>query len=325
MLQVNKVRIAGLSATLPKRVQFNADVAAPLNINIQSIVKATGIESRHYDENLCASDLCENAAKNLLKDIGWDKESIDVLIFLTQSPDYTLPATACLLQHKLGLSQNCAAFDINLGCSAYPYGLWVASSLLTTGFNRALILCGDVLKDSCKDASTMFLFGNAGTATALEKTEDPQDTMLFTLGTDGSKYDKLIVPEGSRNPQAGKTLYMDGLEVFTFSLTTVPKIFVELQLSPNDVDFIAFHQANKLILDAVAKKCKIPKEKVLINYKNRGNTSSASIPLVLIDTLRDRLTEAKSKFALIGFGVGFSWGGCVCDIGPICVSEVDYI
>jgi 3-oxoacyl-[acyl-carrier-protein] synthase-3 len=270
------------------------------------------------------------AANQLLNDKNIQREEIDVLIFVSQSRDYFLPSTSIILQQKLGLSSNCIAFDIGLGCSGYVYGLASITSLMSTAkLRKGLLLTGDVSSVSLnkKDKSTYPLFGDAGTATLLEF--NTGDKMDFNLQSDGKGSDAIIITDGGlRKPlteesyiereidkgiiRAGKNLSLDGLEVFNFSLREVsPNIQALLNYnhsSISDYHYLVFHQANKLMNETIRKKLKATPEQVPYSLKNYGNTSSASIPLTIVTELADAVKSGEQKFIFSGFGVGLSWG-----------------
>ena len=271
--------------------------------DIKEVVKNTGVETRHVAPlGLKTSDLCYHAAIKLLNELSWDPSTVDGVILMTQTPNQLLPATACRLQNKLGLRTSSFAFDVNLGCSAYPYGLWLAGSLMASGVNRILLLAGDTINHIVdpNDRSTAFLFGDAGTATALEKKDD--DHWQFLLGTDGSGADFL-------QASSDDYLTMDGSKVFEFTIQRVPPLVSALDESlGKGHDYYLFHQANKFIIDYLRRKCKIKPEFFLSNIANYGNTSSASIPLLLSSSYGTFFAKKESlRLSLIGFGVGLSW------------------
>ena len=293
---------------------------------------------------VCTSDLCEAAARKLLAALNWTPDSVDALIFVSQTPDYLLPATSCSLHGRLRLSKQCAAFDLNLGCSGYVYGLWIASQLVVGGLKRVLLLVGDTISRivSPLDRSAVPLFGDAGTATALERDENNMP-WVFELGTDGSGQEHLIVPAGGfRHPRTSTTslrtkreggnirsdedLFMDGAEVFSFTLKVVPPLFKSILTAANwtvdTTDSFVMHQANQFMLQYLAKRMKLPPEKVVLSLGQFGNTSSASIPLALTHSLADRLRESNMRLLLAGFGVGFSWGAVALACGPIVIPEL---
>jgi 3-oxoacyl-[acyl-carrier-protein] synthase-3 len=276
--------------------------------------------------------LAQASADYLLKDLAWPRDSIDLLIFISQTPDYPFPATACVLQEKLGLRKTCAAFDINLGCSGYVYGLWIASQLLSSlGGSRALLLVGDVGTPNLapEDRSVQFIFGDAAAVTALERRPDAPD-MTFVLGTDGTGASHLIIPGGGgRNklngtsfsrepgrdgvPRAVDELFMDGPQVFNFTIREVPGLLAQTldaaSWSFASVDKFVFHQANGYLLNYLRKRIEIPADRMVVALKEYGNTSSASIPLAIADKLENDFEQNSVRLLLAGFGVGWSWAG----------------
>ncbi|MGI9457460.1 MAG: 3-oxoacyl-ACP synthase III family protein, partial [Aeoliella sp.] len=317
---ITGVRIAGVSASVPEQVCSWEDQATVFGRDLAAkISDATGVKHRRVaPPELCASDLCAQAAQRLLDDLGWELDSIDVLIFISQTPDYRLPATACVLQSRLGLSQSCAAFDLSLGCSGYVYGLWVASQMIGPNrCQRVLVLAGDTVSrlTSPDDQSTAGLFGDAGSATALEY--DPRaQPMVFQLGTDGEGEDSLRVPAGGARLPIGSPeesyLQMDGADVFAFTLKVVPGLVRRTLDSAgwtvDSLDRIVMHQANTFLLNHLSKRLKAPAEKRVLALDGFGNTSCASIPLAMCNSLSSELTTRPQNLLLVGFGVGWSWG-----------------
>ena len=339
------IRIAGISAAVPKEMSTASDLAGMFGeAEAQKIIKSTGVVTRHVTKSLCTSDLCYAAADKLLAELRWERESIDCLIFVTQTPDYCIPATACVLQARLGLSKTCAAFDVNLGCSGYVYGLWLASRLLQDG-KRALLLVGDTSTRAMSpgDRAVVPLFGDAGSATAMECDSSLGGEICFSVGTDGTGYKNIIRPAGSfRTPSTQETRerivradgntrsdedsFMNGPEVFGFTLREVPPLIQSTlglaHWSIEDVDAFVFHQANRFMLDHLGKKIGIPADKLVLALKDFGNTSSASIPLAIISHLRDRVSDSSLKLLLAGFGVGWSWAGCTVTLGPVVIPDI---
>ena len=302
-LALKGVNIAGSITCLPFDHVENSRMTDLFSVDdINQVIKSTGVNSRHVaPDGVQAGDLCAKAAADLLEVLGWEPCSIDGLILMTQTPNQLLPATACRIQHQLGLRTSSFAFDVNLGCSAFPYGLWLAGSLMSSGVNRILLLAGDTINNIVDpfDRGTAFLFGDAGSATALEKKGG--EAWQFILGTDGSGADYL---EASSN----KFLKMDGPKVFEFTLQRIPKLLSELDTIQNRPhDYYLFHQANQFIVQHLRRKCKIPFERFLSNIAKFGNTSSASIPLLLASELGNIGLVKDTRLALVGFGVGLSW------------------
>lgn len=325
--QIPNVRIAGLTCSVPEAVRTNEYFVEKFGEGVDQVTKMTGVlERRIASESVTTADLCHHAATHLIDTIGVARNEIGALIFVSQTPDYRLPATACGLQARLELSTNVAAFDVNLGCSGYTYGLWLAASLIASGsVEKVLLLVGDTISKIAAedDRATALLFGDCGTATLVERAENVEP-MSFVLGTDGKGVRNLIVPEGAfrqqtekdeRNQNPPDKLFMEGSEIFNFTLKAVPALVAELKnvaLKPDtDFDFYLFHQANSFMIKHLAKKAKVSSEKVPINIDRFGNTSSATIPLLLVTECRDAIqSSAGSLVGMFGFGVGYSWAGC---------------
>jgi 3-oxoacyl-[acyl-carrier-protein] synthase-3 len=344
---VHGVAIRGIASAVPDSVTNLDDDAAQFGeSDAKRVFKNTGVRQRHVTKNgMCASDLCEPAAKELMKELGWDPGSIDILVLVTQTADYFSPATACVMQKHLGLGTRCAAFDVNLGCSGWVYGMWMVSTLLAGGAGkRALVLAGDVVSRSMSksDRSVAPLFGDAGAATALEL-DASAPVMHYVLGTDGAGAHHLMVPAGGYrvrandanavvetkpdgNARSMQDTHMNGAEVFTFTLKAVPALVKEVMAragwSHDDVDFHVFHQASTFMLKTLGRSCGIPTEKFIIAIESYGNTSSVSIPLAICDRLREPLAAEPKKLVLAGFGVGWSWGALAVAAGPMRVLPV---
>jgi 3-oxoacyl-[acyl-carrier-protein] synthase III len=343
---VSGVRLAGVSSAVPSQSHEVAELTSVFGEDdVRKIIKSAGVRARRISPpNVCTSDLCGAAAEGLLDALGWERDSIDALIFVSQTPDYVLPATSCVLHGTLGLAASCAAFDLNLGCSGYPYGLWLASEILRGSFRRILLLTGDTITKLAapRDRSVALLFGDAGTATALEADPDAPD-MHFEMGTDGTGKDHLIVPGGGfRTPhtaalaeatereggniRSDENLYMNGGEIFGFTLNRVPPL-VEAILKNSgwtreSADAFVFHQANRFMLQHLGKAMKLPADKMVLGLEEFGNTSSASIPLALTTGLRERLSSSTMRLVLAGFGVGFSWAGAAITAGPMVMPQL---
>ncbi len=331
---INHVGIRGVASCVPHKeidnltaTNFSAEESA-------KVISSTGVHKRRVVNKQCASDLCFFAAEQLLTELVCDPHSIDILIFVSQTPDYVLPSTACILQHRLGLSHKTMAFDINLGCSGYTYGLIVLAQMLSTGvFKKGLLLAGDTISKlvSEQDRSVAFLFGDAGSATLLEYDQDAAP-LFFDYGTDGSEYDKLIVEAGAFRVKAdektqrrisceagfrAKTeLFMNGADIFSFTLREVPKTIMQALALANwrasDIDYFVFHQANEFMLKHLIKKRQLDSAKALMSLSTFGNTSVASIPLTLCHHAVSFKSDVASKILLSGFGVGFSWATIAC-------------
>ena len=319
---LKNVEIKGIACAVPERIVDNKDFFGVFGEeSVQKFINMTGVKTRHVaiDEQ-CASDLCYVAAKKLMERLNWEASTIDALIFISQTPDYAVPATACVLQYRLGLSQDCIAFDINLGCSAYVYGIWQAATMISTqNINRVLLLVGDTSNFGINpnDSATAMIFGDGGTATALEKTEGKDIT--YFLKTKGSGYKCIMVPAGHARSRSQTImdkseceLSMNGADVFNFTITDVRKsladFIADYSIDKNDVDMYVFHQANLFILKHLATRLGIPMEKIPISIEKYGNTSGESIPLTLVDTLGSEQSDETIKLLMCGFGVGLSYG-----------------
>ena len=342
-LEFKNVRIAGISAGVPKKIisNLNPDVNDGISSEYspEDFVKTTGVEERRVSDKLCTSDLCYYAAEQLISDLKWNKEEIEALVFVSQTADYILPCTSCILQYRLGLSKDCYATDCTLGCSGWVYGLSQVVSLLLNGtIKKALLLCGDAKERAAGPRDP--LFGAAGTATAVEYQEGAPG-FQFHFGTDGSGYDAIITPDGgSRNqvsPKSfeleeieGKQMHrmqtrMKGMDVFSFGITTPPKSVKRLAehygFNYMDSDYLILHQANMKMNNMIAKKLKFPPEKVPSSMLHFGNTSSASIPLTIVTELREKC-KSTTKFLCSGFGVGLSWGTVAFEAKDMAISEL---
>lgn len=335
--------IRGIAAAVPESEVLHSDLVAKFSEEtVSKIEKNSGVLRRYRAKRgQTTADLCEAAAIRILDELSWSPESVDALILITQTPDYPYPATACYLHEKLGLAKSTAAFDVNLGCSGWVYGLWMASSFIKSGLKRVLLLSGETHEMISPYDNYQVMAGDAGTATALEANES--ETIHFSLGTDGKGWQQIYVPAGaSRKPSDDSTkifremndgvkrcdenAYMNGPEVFAFTLREVPplvkKILEQSTWSKDDVDFFVFHQANQFILDHLCKRMKLPKEKAPLSLTEFGNTSSASIPLTIQHCLRQQLSGHKLKLTMVGFGVGLSWGAAAAEVGPITIPDL---
>ncbi len=304
--------------------------------SIKKAFSGSGIRNRRVaPPGVCGSDMAYDAVLEMLDHHEIDRSSIDLLVYCTQSPDYVMPSTACILQDRLGLSSHCAALDINLGCSQYIYGLSVAHSMIAAGVaSQALVVTGDTLSRSLHplDRSVVPLMGDGASATLLGKVPSGQGFLGFELGTDGSGHQYLIVPaSGTRLPRSEATavevtdsegntrtqehLYMNGAAIFHFAITVVPTTIANLLerngLSVADVDLFVFHQASKFMLEYLFRKMRIPLEKTHVCVEEIGNTSGSAVPIALTDAWRAGKIKPGQLVVLVAFGVGLSWGGTV--------------
>lgn len=338
-LEFKNVRIAGIAAGVPKRKVCNLDIKdISADYDSAAFVETTGVLERRLDEELTTSDLCVAAAEKLISDLGWDKAEVDGLIFVSQTTDYYLPATACIVQDRLGLSKECYAEDIVLGCSGWVYGLSSIVSLMANGgIKKALLMAGDARRHVKTNDP---LFGFAGTATALEY-EEGADGFQFHFGTDGSGFDAIIIPDGGSRNQVTERSFNDelidgkhynrmqtrmkGMDVFSFGISTAPKSVKKLAerfgFDYLNADYFVFHQANMKMNNMIAKKLKLPADKVPSCMYHFGNTSSASIPLTIVTQLKGKC-EDKAKFICCGFGVGLSWGTVAFETDNLVISDL---
>jgi 3-oxoacyl-[acyl-carrier-protein] synthase-3 len=339
-------RISGVSACVPKNEVSTMDYEWISEKERQGLIKLTGVEKRRMaKKGIATSDLCMIAADKLLDELKWDRNEIQILIFVSQSHDYPIPATAIILQDRMKLSTTCLAFDINMGCSGYVYGMAAIVSMMTScNLKKGLLLVGDISTAhiSYQDKSAYPLFGDAGTATAIEL-DSGAKPMFFNMQSDGSGFDSIIIPDGGMRNQISiesfepKTisegiirhnvqLALDGIKIFNFALKeVVPNIqalLSEYLINIEDIEYFIFHQANLLINESIRKKLRIPKEKAPITIDKFGNTSSASIPLTMVSELRNILIKGNHKMLLSGFGVGLSWGSLLIETENLICCEL---
>jgi 3-oxoacyl-[acyl-carrier-protein] synthase III len=346
LLKIENTALLGIACCVPKHREKTVDYPFPSEQERDGFIKGTGIEERRVGpEELCASDMCFEAADQLIKDLGIERNQIKILVFVSQSSDYFLPATAVILQDRLGLSKKCLAFDVGLGCSGYVYGLSIAGSLLQSmESGYALLLAGEksTFSVNVKDKSTSPLFGDAGSATILSK-DKPAKPFFFNLQSDGSGFESIIIRGGgTRYPykhcstedkeiekgiwRNDLNLEMDGMEVFNFSLREVKKnvmaLLDEIAVDKDELDHFVMHQANRFLNETVRKKIKIDADKVPYSIQQFGNTSSASIPMTLVTQLSEELSTRSLKMLFSGFGVGLSWGSVYLQTSNVKVSKL---
>ena len=329
-----KVYIKALSYYLPERIVTNAELLKDFpEWSVDKVTAKVGVTSRHLAaDNETAGDLAEKAARRLFEEYGISPSEIDFLLLCTQSPDYFLPSTACLLQHRLGIPVTSGAFDYNLGCSGCIYGLAVAKGLVSAGIARnVLLLTAETYSKYLhpSDKSNRSIFGD-GAAACLISTDGFVEIGDFVCGTDGSGAENLIVKTGAskqRKPtgifkedEEGHTwyddyLYMNGGAIFNFTLETVPVLVRQLRdksgSQKEEIDYFIFHQANKFMLNTIRKVCVLPKEKFYVSLENTGNTVSSTVLIGLKDCLLNGTIKAGMQVVVAGFGVGLSWGGTI--------------
>lgn len=348
--RIKNVRMAGVSACVPEKMVKTEDYPFMTLEEAQTFNNTVGIKRRHIaDESVCASDMCQKAAEKLLEELGWEKESIDVLIFESVTGDYRTPPTSCLLQDRMGLPESTFCLDMPMGCCGCLYAITVGGNLLTSGnVKRALLLIGDTAlrMGSMKDKSRVPLFGDCGTAIALEF--DPTaPEIVVDFHTYGKGYKALMTPHGGfRHPATPESFIeedfgngiirapyhtlINGMDVFSFAISKPPKsvaaFLEEEKIDKNtDVDYFLIHQANKMIVDRVVKKLKLPVEKVPYNLEEYGNLGGASIPSLMVTRLRDRLTHEPCRLLMSSFGLGLSWATMSATFGPMVIPEIQTI
>jgi 3-oxoacyl-[acyl-carrier-protein] synthase-3 len=333
---LKNVFLKGVVTAVPEKISRVDEYENMSEAEAKKFSLVTGIVQRRIvTQNQTSSDLCAAAADRLLDLIKWSRADIEIVVMITQSADYPIPATAIILQDRLGLNKNTLAFDINLGCSSYPYGIAIiGSTMRSLGLKKGLLFVGDTSSKLCSysDKSTWPLFGDAGSATAVEVDELIDTKIIFDFNSDGSGKDAIIINSGglaSRNPtgldemdlievspgikRSGQHLQLKGADVFSFAIKEVPssimRCLTDANLTIEDIDYVVLHQANKMINDMLAKKIKCPTEKMLTTLENFGNTSSVSIPLTM--SVNAEKIKAENLLLLSGFGVGLSWASCI--------------
>lgn len=345
--KINNVSLRGVSGCVPANTVKTNDLHFFKEDKGEKFTKTTGIiERRVAPEGMCTSDLCCKAAEALIAKLGWDKETIDVLIFASNTPDYRSPATSCLLQHRLGLSTSCFTFDISTVCCGFIQGMTVLGSLMSNGnIKRALLLAGDTnSKTSSPDDQSRYpLLGDAGTATAWEYNPDA-DEMMVNIMSDGSNEAFVVTPDsGFRHFVTPKSFIphicddgikrapihgiMNGMEVFSYAISECPKAIRALGERYNidiinDVDYYLFHQANLKLNLTIAKKLKIDITKMPSNIQYFGNISCAAIPLLMVTNISDDISSKKLRLLFSAIGAGFVWGGAYMKTNDVVVTDL---
>ncbi|MBP5505190.1 MAG: ketoacyl-ACP synthase III [Bacteroidales bacterium] len=346
-IQYKGVGITAMSAAVPKRVINNREYTEVFSAEeANEIVDKTGIEERRFsDEETCSSDLCFAAAERLITDNNINKEEVDLLVFISQTPDYRMPATSCTLQDRLGLPNSTIAFDITLGCSAFIYGLSVVYSMMEhSGLRKALLLDGETRSKvySPRDRRSAFLFGDGGVAVLIER-DSKFGTSTFSLNTDGSRADLIMIPAGGyRKMSSADTVvekvvdefgnmrseeqgYMRGGDVFNFVIREIPRdIKNTVAYAGKEIegfDYVVFHQANNFINGYIAKKMKLNADRIPSTIAKFGNTSSVSVPLTIVSELKGKL-NGKKDLLLTAFGVGMTWATGVVPFVDCNISDI---
>lgn len=347
VIKYENVGISALSGALPRTVIDNLKYSQFFTESeVKEVVDKIGVYERRFaDENTCSSDLCFAAAEKLLTDNAIDRNEIDLLIFVSQTPDYRMPATSILLQHRLGLPKTTVAFDISLGCSGFIYGLSVVYAFIKNGgFRKALLLDGETRSKvySPKDRRTAFMFGDAGIAALIENNVMFGES-YFSLNSDGSRGDLIMIKGGGyRYPSSVDTLtdrvideyrnvrndeqgQINGGDVFNFVIREIPRDIKTLlefsRINIEDIDYYVFHQANKFINSYLANKLKLDESKIPSTIEKFGNTSSASVPITIVSELKDKLSGDKSML-LSAFGVGMTWATGLINLSNCKISEL---
>ena len=342
----NNVKISGIASVIPPNEFCLLDDNNLYDGNkkkINRVINSSGFFKRRItDSDVTTSDMCLQAAKDLIQNLNIDKSTIDAILFLSYTPDFLMPATSYVLHKKLELSQNCICMDIPQACSGYILGLFQASMLINSGYKKVLLLVGDSFSkftDMFKD-HTAPVFGDAGTATLLEFDKNAE-SLYFNINSDGNGYDSLICKNGAFRNTPNRDLFyddetfkyeskMDGGRIFDFTMSNISPQIIDLlefaNIKITDINKFVFHQANKFILENIARKLNIPIEKIstetLTNY---GNQCGASIPCTISNTLSNIVSNEKNKFLLSGFGVGLSWASAIINIDKIyCSKLIEY-
>lgn len=348
IIHFKNVGITALSACVPSHVidNYHYDLDIWPEEEVRRVVDKVGVKERRFsDENTCSSDLCLAAAEKLIADNRIDRSEIDLLVFLSQTPDYRMPATSILLQDRLGLPMSTMAFDISLGCSGFINALSIVFALMQNhGFRKALLLDGETRSKvySRKDRREAFIFGDAGVAALVER-DEKFGTSHFSMNSDGSRGDLIMIPGGGyRNMSSIETLkekvvdefgnirsdengYMNGADVFNFVIVEVPRDIKRLIEATGEdlqqMDYYVFHQANAFINNHIAKKLKLDKDRIPWTIQKYGNTSSVSIPLTIVSELRDKMAGRK-KLLLSAFGVGMAWATAIIPFVDCKISNI---
>ena len=346
---IKNVALRGVTGTVPDNPVKTADFPFFTKEEADTFDKTVGIKNRYLaSDSICASDLCYDAAERLIEGLGWEKESIDILIFESVTGDYKTPPTCGILQDRLGLPQTTFVLDVPMGCCGCMYAINIAGNLLSSGTaKRALLLIGDTASrmGSVKDKSRVPLFGDCGVAMALEHDTTAEDIIIIDFNTLGSGYQALMTPHGGyRHPvtkesfieedfgngiiRAPKDALINGMDVFSFAITKPPisvkRIMENEGLDKDkDVDFFLIHQANKLIVDRLVKKLKLPVEKVPYNLQEYGNLGGASIPMLMVSEIAEELKTKPLTLVCSSFGLGLTWGTMVVKTKPLTVLPVN--
>lgn len=348
LLTFKNVGITAMAACVPKNVidNYHYDLDIWPEDEVKKVVDKVGVSERRFaDKNICSSDLCFAAAEKLIADNSIDKSEIDLLVFLSQTPDYRMPATSILLQNRLGLQTTTMAFDISLGCSGFISALAIVYSMMQNqGFHKALLLDGETRSKvySRKDRREAFIFGDAGVAALVERDEEFGESH-FSIHSDGSRGELIMIPGGGyRNMSSEETLRekivdeygnirsdeqgrMNGADVFNFVIVEIPKdikmLMTETGVDIHNLDYYVFHQANAFINNHIAKRLKLDSAKIPWTIQKYGNTSSVSVPLTICSELKDKM-QGEKRLLMSAFGVGMAWATAVVPFVDCRISDV---
>ncbi|MDA9121411.1 ketoacyl-ACP synthase III [Flavobacteriales bacterium] len=343
------VRMVGLSAAVPNNREDNQELASLSDKAKNEIIQQVGIRYRYVaPDSITASDLCESAATKLLSELNWNAEDIELLVFVSQTPDHLVPGSATQLQTRLGLPQSAMVIDVNQGCAGYVYGMSIVSGLMKAyGIPKALLLVGDTITKmvSRQDNSIWPIFSDAGSATAFELDETATE-MNFKLGSKGEDFKAIHIPDGGfRSQITSKSLIaenvadgivrqknqlsMNGQAVFTFGLSTVAKSILEMleeqKRTADSFDYLVLHQANQLLNNSIVRKAGFKPEQSPSSLSNFGNTSCATVPVTLVSQLSEQLRNGHVSLMLSGFGVGLSWASVTLETENIVCPEMIYV
>ncbi len=331
---MTKVYIKAISYNLPENILTNEMIAEEFpEWTVEKIDKKIGIRQRHVTaDGETASDLAVGAAEKLFAENGYDRNQIDYLIFVTQSPDYHLPTTACTIQTRLGLSNRLTAIDVNLGCNGFVAGLSLAKAVILAGqAKNVLLLTGETYSKYMheRDKSNRTIFGD-GAAATLVSTEGVAEIGEFVIGTDGTGAENLIVKTGGArhpqpagdlrfddfgNPRSSDNLYMDGPAILNYSLDSIPQLVADVLekngVTMEDIDLHVYHQANTFLANLERRKLRIPEERYYCNIENFGNTISSTIPIALCEAIKEGRIQKNTKVLSVAQGLGYTWGGMV--------------
>lgn len=343
---IHNVSIRGIAACVPAHIEENITLPVFKEGEAERVIAQTGIERKHtVEQGTTVTDLCAAAFEKLIVDLGWDRESVEILILVSSAGDYITPPSANVLHGRLGLSEDCLCYDIRQGCPGWVIGMSTISSMMMTGnYKRAILLCGDssTIMKSPLDKETRPLFGDAGTATALEYDEQAKP-MYFQHGSRGKDFRAIMAEAGGlRHPTTKEDLEfveyapnivyravdsrMNGMDVFSFALSTAPKSILSLMeryaITDESIDVYLFHQANMYLNEKIRKKLKLDVSKVPYSLKDFGNTGPATIPLTLVTQCREEYATKNRKTMACAFGVGLAWASMYFQTDKIVCPEL---